>query len=97
MSYSPVKFVFFLKSRLLFNLFHCLCLFANKHCYFYINTNIKGDFQICISVLLNHERKIQVFVDLVVSNIFLNNKLRLPTDPVLADTPKSVKKRQREK
>ena len=25
-SYSPVKFVFFLKSRLLFNVFHCLCM-----------------------------------------------------------------------
>ena len=29
-SYSPVKFVFFLKSRLLFNVFYCFCMFVNK-------------------------------------------------------------------
>ena len=30
-SYSPLKFVFFLKSSLLFNLFYCFCMFVNKH------------------------------------------------------------------
>ena len=29
MSYSPVKFAFFLKSRLIFNIFYCFCMFAN--------------------------------------------------------------------
>ena len=27
----PVKFVFFLKRRLLFNAFYCFCMFVNKH------------------------------------------------------------------
>ena len=31
LSYSPVKFVFFLKSRLLLNVLYCFCLFVNKH------------------------------------------------------------------
>ena len=30
-SYLPVKFVFFVKIRLIFNVFHCLCMFVNKH------------------------------------------------------------------
>ena len=30
-SYLPVKFVFLLKSRLLFNAFYCFCMFVNKH------------------------------------------------------------------
>ena len=30
-SYSPVKFAFFLKSRLIFNIFFCFCMFVNKH------------------------------------------------------------------
>ena len=30
-SYLPVKFVFFLKSRLLFSVFYCFCVFVNKH------------------------------------------------------------------
>ena len=30
-SYSPVKFVFFLKNRLFFNEFYCFWLFVNKH------------------------------------------------------------------
>ena len=30
-SYSPVKLVIFLKSRLLFNVFYCFCMFLNKH------------------------------------------------------------------
>ena len=29
-SYSSVKFVFFLKSRLIFNVFYCFCMFVNK-------------------------------------------------------------------
>ena len=29
-SYLPVNFVFFLKSKLLFNVFHCFCMFVNK-------------------------------------------------------------------
>ena len=78
MSYSPVKFVFFLKSRLIFNRFYCFCTFVNKHYkhsqtlrvynsrilrvktakfsgyYFYMSTNIQGDFEICIRVPLIH-------------------------------------------
>ena len=27
----PVEFVFFLKSRLIFNIFYCFCMFVNKH------------------------------------------------------------------
>ena len=30
-SYSPVKFTYFLKSRLLFNILYCFCMFVNKH------------------------------------------------------------------
>ena len=30
-SYSPVNSVFFLKSRLIFNVFYCFCMFVNKH------------------------------------------------------------------
>ena len=30
-SYLPVKFVFFLKVRLLFNIFYCFSMFGNKH------------------------------------------------------------------
>ena len=30
-SYSPVKFVFFLKGRLLFNVRYCVRMFVNKH------------------------------------------------------------------
>ena len=30
-SYSPVMFAFFLKSRLIFNIFYCFCMFVNKH------------------------------------------------------------------
>ena len=30
-SYLPAKFVFFLKSRLLFNIFYSFCMFVNKH------------------------------------------------------------------
>ena len=44
---------------------------------------------------LNHERKIQLFVNRVISNIFLNNKRKLSTDFVSVDTIKSFKKRQR--
>ena len=29
--YLPVRFVFFLKSRLLFNIFYCFCMFVSKH------------------------------------------------------------------
>ena len=46
---------------------------------------------------LNHERKIQLFVTRVTSNIFLNNKKKPSTDFVSDDTIKSFKKRQREK
>ena len=46
---------------------------------------------------LNHERKIQLFVNRVISNIFLNNKRKLSTDFVSVDTIKFFKKRQREK
>ena len=31
MSYSPIKFVFFLKSWLIFNIFYCFCRLVNKH------------------------------------------------------------------
>ena len=31
MSYLPVKFVCFLKSRLVFNIFYCFLMFINKH------------------------------------------------------------------
>ena len=31
MGYPPIKFVFFLKSRLLFNVFYCLCMFVSKY------------------------------------------------------------------
>ena len=31
LSYFPVKFLFFLKSRLIFKRFYCLCMFLNKH------------------------------------------------------------------
>ena len=41
---------------------------------------------------LNHERKIQLFANRVISNIFLNNKRKLSTDSVLVDTIKSFKK-----
>ena len=44
---------------------------------------------------LNRERKIQLFVSRVISNIFLNNKKKLSTDFVSVDTIKSFKKRQR--
>ena len=44
---------------------------------------------------LNHERKIQLFVNRVISNIFLNNRRKLSTDFVLGGTIKSFKKRQR--
>ena len=27
----PVKFVFFLKNRLIFNIIYCFCMFVNKH------------------------------------------------------------------
>ena len=37
MSYSPVKFVFFIKSRLIFNVFYCFTMFVYKHF-----TNITG-------------------------------------------------------
>ena len=30
-SYAPVKLVFFLKSRLIFNISYCFCMFVNKH------------------------------------------------------------------
>ena len=30
-SYSPAQFIFFLKSRLLLNVFHCFCMFLNKY------------------------------------------------------------------
>ena len=46
---------------------------------------------------LNHEIKIQLFVNRVTSNIYLNNKKKLSTDFVSDDTMKSFKKRQREK
>ena len=44
---------------------------------------------------LNHERKIQLFVNPVISKIFLNNKRKL-SDSVSVDTIKSFKKRQKE-
>ena len=65
--------VFFLKSRLIFNIFYCFCMIVNKFqetlriynwvilttknakfsgLYLYMNTNIKEDFQICVSVPL---------------------------------------------
>ena len=44
---------------------------------------------------LNHERKIQLFVSRVISNIFLNNKKKLSTDFVSVDTTKSFKERQK--
>ena len=31
LSYSPVKFSFFLKSRLIFNILYYFCMFVNKH------------------------------------------------------------------
>ena len=31
LSYSLVKFVYFVKSRLIFNIFYCFCMFVNKH------------------------------------------------------------------
>ena len=31
LSYSPVMFAFFLKSRLIFNIFYCFFMFVNKH------------------------------------------------------------------
>ena len=34
----PVKLAFFLKSRLLFNIFYCFCMFVNKH---FANSTIK--------------------------------------------------------
>ena len=30
-SYSPVKLIFLLKSRLLCNVFYCFCVFVNKY------------------------------------------------------------------
>ena len=44
---------------------------------------------------LNHERKIQLFVNRIISNIFLNNERKLSTDFVSVDAIKSFKKRQR--
>ena len=44
---------------------------------------------------LDHERKIQLFENQVISNIFLNNKRKLSTDFVSVDTIKSFKKRQK--
>ena len=55
LSYSSAKFVFFLKSMLLLNIFYCFCIFINKHfayctiCYyawnyFYVKTNVLQDF-----------------------------------------------------
>ena len=66
-----MRFVFFLKSRLVVNALYCFCMFVKNISktlrvnnsktlriknaifsgyYFYMNTRIKGDFQICISV-----------------------------------------------
>ena len=44
---------------------------------------------------LNHERKIQLFVNRVISNTFLNNKRKLSTDSVSVDTIKSLNKKQK--
>ena len=44
---------------------------------------------------LNHERKIELFVNRVIPNIILNNKRKLSTEFVPVDTIKSFKKRQR--
>ena len=41
-SYSPLKFVFFLKSRLLFNVLYCFCMFVNKHF-----ANLKCSYENC--------------------------------------------------
>ena len=72
-SYSPVKFVFFLKSRLLFNVCYCVCLQSLRSriiriknaklsgYYFDINWNLYGDFQICISVLLITIETVKLF------------------------------------
>ena len=46
---------------------------------------------------LNHERKIQLFVNRVISNIFLNNKRKFLTDFVSVDTIKSFQKRKERK
>ena len=67
LSYSPIQFVFFLKSRLFFNIFCCFWMFVNKHFanftvtrvyfrvyYFYMNRNWQENFHICISVPLSH-------------------------------------------
>ena len=74
-SYLPVKLVLLLKSRLIFNIFYCFCMFVgigiflheilrNKNAkfpgyYFCMNTTIYGDFQICISVPLNNSALIK--------------------------------------
>ena len=42
MSFLPVKFVFFLKSRLLFNVFYCFCMFVNKHFTYLRCANLKA-------------------------------------------------------
>ena len=59
----------------------------------YTSVNMLDSYQ-SISCL-NHERKIQLFVSRVISNIFLNNKKKLSTDFVSVDTMKSFKKRQK--
>ena len=41
---------------------------------------------------LNRKRKIQLFVNRLISNIFLNNKRKLSTDSVSVDTIKFFKK-----
>ena len=60
----PVKFVNFLKSKLIFNIIYCFWMFENKlfskrcfnarfsTCYFHMMRKILADFQICISVPL---------------------------------------------
>ena len=46
---------------------------------------------------LNHKRKIQLFVNRVISNIFLNNKRKFLTDFVSVDTIKYFQKRKERK
>ena len=41
LSYSPIRFVFFFKSRLLFNVSYCFCMFVNKHFAYWKCTYLK--------------------------------------------------------
>ena len=75
MSYAPVKFVLFLKSRLLFDVLYCFCRINNAKFsgyYYYMNTMIWRGFQICISVALISKNN-QV-IQTPYTSVFLDDK-----------------------